>query len=239
MKKYFTKLMTVGMVLIGLATLATLPGCGSSPITPATKQAVAELKNQNAVDKAKQHATADLKLDQAKSKAKLAAVQGQTNPILHPIAASNVIIVKLRPWLIALAVVSFIVFAVGWGLTAYLGTFGAILKHVGGRVFFASAVALFTLPFFPIGILTIVAALAVWFIVELIYYNWNVPDAVSALEKELSIMTGPLFSTATVTVTGALASGTYSGTIFPPASSPVSAMAAATEKLAETLEKKI
>jgi hypothetical protein len=180
----------IGLFLITLALIAAallLPGCAEEvKPSPAAQKSIQATADQGAEKRAQDKAAAQLKLQQQKE----ALQQAQANPIRHPLAWFDVIIIKLKTPLIAIAIFSFIAAAVGFGFKSYLGTIGTMLFRVGLRVFIGTLATLIALPWFPVAFYALVGGFLIWFIVEMIVKKGNVPAAIDALESELKPVTG-------------------------------------------------
>jgi hypothetical protein len=174
----FTKIEGImALMFIVLGALFAAGCAGEASPSPAEQKQL-----QQTADKAANQ----LKLQQQKERLE----QAKADPIRHPLAWFDVIILKLKTPLIAIAILSFIAAAVGFGFKSYLGAVGTMLIRVGLRVFIGTLATLIALPWFPVAFYALLAGFGVWFVVEVIIKKGNVPSAIDALESDLKPVIG-------------------------------------------------
>jgi hypothetical protein len=162
-----------------IATALMLGACGDlRQYRPdaATTQRLQVIANQDAV-----------KLQTAKDKDKLGQELGKNAPASHPIDAGNYAVSRIRPWLIGLTIASFVLWVVLFGLSFTSFSFLSGLIPAARWMAVLSVTALFVLPYLPIGIFLLIAAVCGLLIYELVKDKGNVTEAVSDAETILGI----------------------------------------------------
>lgn len=178
----FMKLKPAALLSI-LVTSLLLAGCAPK-LSPQTQLKIRQLQQKSAVAVAEAHAKAD------ESQA-----QGHDTPVMHPIAATNNLVVEIRPILIWITVVSFVLWAVQFGLSFTSFSFLAGLAPVFRWVSVLSLAGLITLPFLPLGFLIMGIALVSLVIYELVKDKGKVPEALEDTETVLIHLTHPTAAT--------------------------------------------
>lgn len=175
------KRLTIALVLM-LTILAQ--GCAPS-VSPKAKQKVQQVTDAGAVAVAKQKSAGQLKLQQTKDKNAVSAENGENAPVTHPIAAANYTIKKIRPWVIAIAVIT----GIGWIVQFALvmagikvpGFIGTFLRWTA----ILSLVAAFTLPVTLIFFFLMLCAVIALLVYELVKDRGDVPGALEDSEDVL------------------------------------------------------
>lgn len=158
-----------------LALLFILTGCMG--LTPQTRSTLAQVKQKTAIATANTNAKSATDLAKEKAAAALNHAKGTDSPIAHPINATNNLVVELRPWLIGIAVVSGLLWAIEFGLSFTPYKFLSFAAPIFRWVAVLSFAALIALPFLPAGIAIAGAAVICLLIYELVKDKGKVLDA--------------------------------------------------------------
>lgn len=128
---------------------------------------------------------------QVKAKAAVKAAQAQTNPIAHPIAATNAMVKKVETPLIFIATASIAVLGLFIGLQFTAFSFiSKIGIPITAGVGITSFLGIIVLPFLPWTALALVAAIVGFIVYELVRNKGNVGNTVAAVEAEVKNLAG-------------------------------------------------
>ena len=212
------------LALILLLVVAPL-GCANDP-------AVKHIQHQGTIAVAKATTQGALKLQTTKDANAVNKENGTNAPATHPIAATNNTVAELHGVLVILTIVSFVAYAVLFGLSfsSYKEAVTPFVPPVR-MVAVLFAVALFTLPFMPIAIFAVIGAAVGLFIYELIRAKGNVKLAIEDEESDLGLTT----SSPALVGTAAMAGST---TLQKTVSSVTNAVTAAAHVEAHTVGEK-
>ena len=161
-----------------------LAGCGLSPSVDAKHQAQLDY-DQNYLKAEKAREAAEVKLAAAQAKEKLLVAEAEANPLAHPIEAANLVVLTIKPWLIALAILSAVVTAVSFGLKFYLPTIAGAIFNVSWRIAAFSIAAACVLPLFPPALWLFLAGGITWIVYLLIRDKGNVDEVMQTVESEI------------------------------------------------------
>jgi hypothetical protein len=203
-------ILRLAAVLAGLGVMWALFGCGPVISPQATAQisadySQAKVDGQRATDAAalksqQAKADADAAIAKAKADATLLAAKAEFSPMAHPIAASNYVIQKIRPYLIGLAIAFALAFAAGIILKGWFPSLGGSLMEDGLKGFLAFAgAAILSALFAPI-IFIATGAFVAWFIALVIIDKGNVKEAATTIATDVGLET-PATTVTTVTKT--------------------------------------
>lgn len=173
-----------------IATLVggMLAGCAPrAHLTPQTTATIEQHHQEAAIETEEVADQAEVEIAQVQSKAAVKQVQGQTSPSRHPIAAANNVVRELHPWLIAVELVSGLLWAVAFGLSFTPFRFLNFLKPVFLSILSLCTVALFLLPLVPWILGLAIAAIVGLLVYMLVKDRGNVTQAIHDSEQLLGI----------------------------------------------------
>lgn len=184
------------LLILGLM----LAGCGPK-LTAQTLKSIDQGNQQTAIATAQAKQKSAVDLAKEKAKATLSQANGYDNPIAHPVAATNNLVVEIRPWLIRITIISFVLWAALFGLSYTKFTLLNFLIPVFRWLAILSLAAVMTLPFLPLMFAAVAAAAIALLIYELFKDRWNIAEAIDDEEAIFDLKPLPAKPPATSTPT--------------------------------------